>query len=67
MPWWAWGTIGAMRLVAEMTIVDLEFRLVLLGASALMVGLIGLSGIERAKQANRLVVPASLSDVRTSS
>jgi membrane protein implicated in regulation of membrane protease activity len=48
MPWWAWITIGAMLLIAEMTIVDLEFYLVLLGASALMVGLIGLSGIELA-------------------
>jgi len=48
MPWWAWVTIGAMLLVAEMSIVDLEFYLVFLGASALMVGLIGLSGIELA-------------------
>jgi len=48
MPWWAGVTIGAMLLVAEMTIVDLEFYRVFLGASALMVGLMGLSGLDLA-------------------
>ncbi|MCA9506344.1 MAG: NfeD family protein [Myxococcales bacterium] len=48
MPWWGWITIGAMLLVAELTIVDLEFYLVLLGVSALAVGGIGLAGIELA-------------------
>lgn len=48
MPWWAWVTIGAMLLVAEMTIVDLEFYLVFLGTASLLVGLMGLSGLELA-------------------
>jgi membrane protein implicated in regulation of membrane protease activity len=45
MPWWGWITIGAMLLVAEMTFVDLEFYLVFLGISALLVGLMDLSGV----------------------
>ena len=39
MPWWGWITVGALLLVAEITIVDLEFYLVFLGVSALAVGL----------------------------
>jgi len=45
MPWWGWIAVGAILLVAEMTFVDLEFYLVLLGASALVVGLLELSGL----------------------
>ena len=45
MPWWGWITVGAMLLVAEMTIVDLEFYLVFLGISALLVGMFELAGI----------------------
>ncbi len=48
MPWWGWITIGALLLAAELTFVDLEFYLVFLGASALVVGLIGLSGVHLA-------------------
>lgn len=48
MPWWGWVTVGAMLLVAEMTFVDLEFYLVFLGISALLVGLIGLAGVSLA-------------------
>lgn len=39
MPWWGWITVGALLLVAEITIVDLEFYLVFLGVSALAIGL----------------------------
>jgi membrane protein implicated in regulation of membrane protease activity len=46
MPWWGWIAVGAILLVAEMTFVDLEFYLVLLGVSALIVGLLELSGLE---------------------
>ena len=46
MPWWGWIAVGAILLVAEMTFVDLEFYLVLLGASALIVGLLELSGLD---------------------
>ena len=45
MPWWGWVTVGAILLVAELSVVDLEFYLVFLGVSALLVGLLGLSGI----------------------
>ena len=45
MPWWGWITIGALLLAAEMTVVDLEFYLVFLGASAFIVGLLGMAGV----------------------
>lgn len=45
MPWWGWVTVGALLLVAEMSIVDLEFYLVFLGVSALIVGLLDLAGV----------------------
>jgi len=45
MAWWAWLTVGALLLVAELTIVDLEFYLVLLGVSALAVGGLELAGL----------------------
>ena len=44
MPWWGWVTVGALLLVAEMSVVDLEFYLVFLGISALIVGAIELAG-----------------------
>jgi inner membrane protein len=48
MPWWGWITIGALLLIAEMSVVDLEFYLVFLGISALLVGGLGLAGISMA-------------------
>lgn len=45
MPWWGWITVGALLLVAEITIVDLEFYLVFLGISALAVGLALVAGV----------------------
>jgi membrane protein implicated in regulation of membrane protease activity len=45
MPWWGWITIGAMLLIAEMTFVDLEFYLIFLGISALLVGGLELAGV----------------------
>ncbi len=45
MPWWGWITVGALLLAAEMTVVDLGFYLVFLGASALSVGLLGIAGV----------------------
>lgn len=45
MVWWAWLLIGALLLVAELTLVDLEFYLVLLGVSALAVGALELAGL----------------------
>ena len=46
MPWWGWVAVGALLLVAEMTLVDLEFYLIFLGISALLVGLLELGGVE---------------------
>ncbi len=46
MPWWGWIALGAMLFVAEMGFVDMEFYLVFLGASALLVGMAGLGGVE---------------------
>ena len=44
MPWWGWITVGALLLVAELTVVDLDFYLVFLGISALLVGGAELAG-----------------------
>lgn len=45
MAWWGWITVGTLLLVAEITIVDLEFYLVFLGVSALFVGLAQMAGL----------------------
>ena len=45
MPWWGWITVGALLLVAEMAVVDLEFYLVFLGISALLTGMAVLGGV----------------------
>jgi membrane protein implicated in regulation of membrane protease activity len=45
MPWWGWIAVGTLLLAAEMTVVDLEFYLVFLAASAFVVGLLGLGGL----------------------
>ena len=46
MPWWGWIAAGALLLSAEMGLVDAGFYLVFLGISALLVGLMGLAGVE---------------------
>jgi inner membrane protein len=45
MAWWAWITIGAILLGAELAIVDAQFYLVFIGAAALLVGALDLGGI----------------------
>ena len=45
MAWWGWITVGALLLIAELTIVDLEFYLVFLAFSALTVGLLVIAGL----------------------
>jgi membrane protein implicated in regulation of membrane protease activity len=42
MQWWAWAAGGAILLGAELAFVDAQFYLVLLGASALFVGVASL-------------------------
>src|SRR5258708_3689523 len=46
MQWWAWIAVGAILLGSEMAFVDAQFYLVFVGASAFVVGLLGLSGLE---------------------
>jgi hypothetical protein len=43
MQWWAWIAIGAILLGSELTLVNAQFYLVFLGASALIVGLLALT------------------------
>jgi inner membrane protein len=42
MQWWAWVAGGGILLGAELAVVDAQFYLVLLGASAMVVGLASL-------------------------
>jgi inner membrane protein len=48
MQWWAWITVGAVLLGSELTFVNAQFYLVFVGASALIVGFVGLSGLHLA-------------------
>jgi inner membrane protein len=43
MQWWAWIAVGAIFLGAELTFVNAQFYLVFVGASALIVGFLGLA------------------------
>ena len=45
MSWWGWITVGALLLLAELMLVDVEFYLVFLGLSALLTGLLVLGGL----------------------
>lgn len=45
MPWWGWIVVGAVLLASEM-VVTTQFYLVLLGAAALVMGLLGMAGLE---------------------
>jgi membrane protein implicated in regulation of membrane protease activity len=45
MEWWAWIAVGAVLLGSELGFVDAQFYLVFVGASALVVGLLDLSGL----------------------
>jgi membrane protein implicated in regulation of membrane protease activity len=55
MEWWAWIAVGAVLLVSEMAFVDAQFYLVFVGASALVVGLLDLSGLLPAVWMQRLL------------
>lgn len=55
MPWWGWLVIGIGLLGVEMFVIDAQFFLVFLGASAAIVGLIGLTGIELPESAQWLI------------
>jgi membrane protein implicated in regulation of membrane protease activity len=44
MQWWAWIAVGAILLGSELGFVDAQFYLVFIGASAVIVGLLDLTG-----------------------
>jgi hypothetical protein len=46
MPWWGWCVIGTLLLCAELFAIDAQFYLIFIGAGAIVVGLVGLLGIE---------------------
>ena len=48
MQWWAWIAVGAILLGSELAFVDAQFYLVFVGASAFVVGLLALTGLELA-------------------
>ena len=48
MQWWAWITVGAVLLGAELTFVNAQFYLVFVGSAALIVGFLGLAGVHAA-------------------
>jgi membrane protein implicated in regulation of membrane protease activity len=45
MDWWAWIAIGAVLLGSELAFIDAQFYLVFVGASALVVGFLELTGL----------------------
>jgi hypothetical protein len=46
MPWWGWCVIGTLLLGAELFAIDAQFYLIFIGIGAVIVGLMGLSGME---------------------
>ncbi len=46
MAWWGWAVIGTLLLCAELFAIDAQFYLIFIGAGAIVVGLIGLAGID---------------------
>ena len=58
MAWWAWLVLGIGLIGVEMFVIDAQFYLVFIGLSAVIVGLLGLAGIELAVWAQWLVFSA---------
>ena len=46
MEWWSWCILGVVLLGIELFAVDAQFYLVFAGLAALIVGLLGLGGID---------------------
>jgi membrane protein implicated in regulation of membrane protease activity len=46
MAWWAWGIFGVVLLGLELLAVDAQFYLVFAGLAAVVVGVLGLVGLE---------------------
>jgi membrane protein implicated in regulation of membrane protease activity len=59
MQWWAWIAVGAILLGSELAFIDAQFYLVFVGASALLVGFLALSGVVDAVWLQWLIFAAS--------
>jgi membrane protein implicated in regulation of membrane protease activity len=46
MAWWSWIILGTLLLGAELFAVDAQFYLIFIGAGAIVVGLVGMLGID---------------------
>jgi inner membrane protein len=55
MPWWVWIIVGAILLGSELAFIDAQFYLVFIGTAALLVGMIGLGGINLPEWAQWLI------------
>ena len=58
MQWWAWIAVGAILLGSELTVVNAQFYLVFVGASALVVGILALAGATMADWLQWLIFAA---------
>jgi len=58
MQWWAWIAVGAILLGSELAFVDAQFYLVFVGASAFVVGLLQLTGLDLAAWLQWLIFAA---------
>ena len=58
MSWWGWCIIGTLLLAAELFAVDAQFYLIFLGVGAVVVGLVGLVGIDLPNWAQYMVFAA---------
>ena len=58
MSWWGWCIIGTLLFAAELFAVDAQFYLIFLGIGAVVVGLIGLVGIDLPDWAQYMVFAA---------
>jgi membrane protein implicated in regulation of membrane protease activity len=45
MQWWTWFVLGTLLLAIELVAIDAQFFLIFIGAAAIVVGLIGMLGI----------------------
>jgi membrane protein implicated in regulation of membrane protease activity len=58
MAWWSWCIIGTLLLGAELFAIDAQFYLVFIGAGAIVVGLVGLIGVDLPSWAQWLLFAA---------
>ena len=58
MQWWAWIAVGAILLGSELTFVNAQFYLVFVGVSALVVGILALTGAATADWLQWLIFAA---------